>query len=62
VHPQHLHALRERRVVRDAHAGIAERPQVLVGKNDRQPISPKLPARWCSASSAPMACAASSMT
>ncbi len=37
-------------------------PRFLVGKNDRQPTSPKLPARALFASSAPMACAASSIT
>ncbi len=37
-------------------------PRFLVGKNDRQPTSPKLPARLAVASAAPMAWAASSMT
>ena len=32
MHPQDRHALRERRVVRDAHAGIAEGAQVLGGE------------------------------
>ena len=37
-------------------------PRFFVGKNDRQPTSPMLPARLPSASAAPIACAASSMT
>ena len=37
-------------------------PRFLVGKKDRQPMSPKLQARRCCASAAPIACAASSIT
>ena len=35
VHPQHAHALGERRILGDAHAGIAEGAQVL-GREKRQ--------------------------
>ena len=37
-------------------------PRFFVGKNDKQPTSPTLPARLPSASAAPIACAASSTT
>ena len=36
--------------------------EFLLGKKEKQPMSPKLPARLPAASSAPMACAASSTT
>ena len=62
VHAQHPHVLRQLRILRRAHAGIAKGAEIL-GREERQAadVAHGCAARRPAASSAPMACAASSM-